>query len=941
MPTADYIAALPENLREPVALWAERVDTAVLDTDDELARQTVHVVACSEFAGRIIAGNWPWFVDEVSRFGDSPDVAELETMVAETGGMTANDAKMRLRQFRNRFMLRILWRDLHELADLDETLIQLSALADSCIAAATAVALHELDERYGRVRNRSGDEVPLVVLGMGKLGGRELNFSSDIDLIFCYSEEGETDGDKTSHAQDYFGRLSRKIIALLDERTTDGFVFRTDTRLRPFGESGPPVVSFTSLETYLLQHGRDWERYAYVKARIVGRQPPASVADDLNNNLIQPFVYRRYLDYGVFESLRNMQAMIAAEVRKRELADNVKLGPGGIREAEFIVQALQLVRGGSEPALQSRELQTVLPRLVSSRGLTQQGADELLAAYRFLRRIENSIQAIRDEQAHDLPIDTADQARLCLAMGKDSWDELRAELDSHRDAVTRQFTAIAFQGSADRGSSSGAFSSLWETDATADAWQAALAESETPDAPEIAAAIVSFANGSAMQHVDATARERLQKFMPRLVERVIHADRPLIAVQRSLAVVERVLRRSSYIALLNESDTAMSRFVDLCERSSYIADQLARHPVLLDELLDPRTYTESVTKDDLVRELAERIGDEDDSEDRMRLTAQFQRATMFRIAVADFNGKLPIMKVSDGLTWLAEVVLDEALRAAWRDLSARHGEPTAGFGIVGYGKLGGLELSYGSDLDIVFLHNASGTTTMTEGERPLEYSMFFGRLVRRLVHFLTAQTGSGELYEIDTRLRPDGRSGVLVSALDGFEKYQEENAWTWEHQALLRARPAAGDPSIGGDFKRIRTETLTTRVRRDTLRDDVISMKKRMRKELDRSGGGSFDLKHGGGGVGDIEFLVQYLVLDAAEAHPSVIEFTDNIRQLDALVACGVVSETLGCRLQDIYRAYRVRLHHLALDDQSAIIDEGEFTAEREEVAEAWGRWLA
>lgn len=940
MPVADHIAALPSVLREPVSLWAERIDAAALNENDKVAHDAIHVVACSEFAGRVIENNWSWFLEAAPDFADPPD-GMLDKMVAEIAVLPAAEAKAGLRRFRNRFMLQVLWRDLLGLAELDETLRHLSALADRCIEAATAVALGELDDRYGRVRNAAGEEVPIVVLGMGKLGGRELNFSSDIDLIFCYSEEGETDGSKTSYAQDYFGRLSRKIIALLDERTTEGFVFRVDTRLRPFGDSGPPVVSFAALESYLLQHGRDWERYAYVKARIVGRQPPVHVSDELHRNLIQPFVYRRYLDYGVFESLRNMQAMIAAEVQRRELSENVKLGPGGIREAEFVVQALQLVRGGSEPALQSRQLQTVLPRLVSSRGLSQDGAVELLAAYRFLRRMENCIQAIRDEQTHDLPGAEIDRARLCFALGFDHWEALTVQLELHRDAVTRQFAAIAFQGSADGGDSSGIFSSLWETDATAEAWQAALADGDAIEAPQMAAAIVGFASGNAMQQMDATAQERLQKFIPHLVERVVRAQRPLIALQRCLAVVEKVLRRSSYIALLNESDTAMSRFVDLCERSSYIADQLARHPVLLDELLDPRMYTESVTKEDIVRDLAERIGDVEDSEDRMRLTAQFQRATMFRIAVADFNDKLPIMKVSDGLTWLAEVVLDEALAVAWRDLADRHGEPTAGFGVIGYGKLGGLELSYGSDLDIVFLHNASGTSTMTEGDRSLEYSLFFSRLVRRLVHFLTTQTGSGELYEIDTRLRPDGRSGLLVSSLDGFEKYQEENAWTWEHQALLRARPVAGDRTIAADFERIRNETLTTRVRRDVLRDDVVSMKERMRKELDRSGGGRFDLKHGQGGIGDIEFLVQYLVLREAESHPAVIEYSDNIRQLDALIDCGVVNDSLGRRLQEIYRTYRVRLHHLALDDQQPLTDDDEFVAERNEVVAAWSRWLA
>ncbi len=944
MGITEHIASLPDRLRAPVERWCERFDEGTLDSLPESdAERLILTVACSEFAGRVVQRDWAWFAEHVGAFGTVPDNAELEETVAAVAchDLPLAEAKSRLRRCRNRVMLRILWRDLHGLADLGETLTQLSLLADRLLDAATRYALQELDTRYGRVRNKSGEEVPLVVLGMGKLGGRELNFSSDIDLIFCYSEGGTTDGTKAIDAQDYFGRLSRQIIALLDERTTDGIVFRIDTRLRPFGDSGPPVVSCAALESYLLQHGRDWERYAYVKARVVGLQPPQAVVDELYNDLINPFVYRRYLDYGVFESLREMQSLIAAEVRRKELADNVKLGPGGIREAEFIVQALQLVRGGSDATLQGRELQVVLPRLGSSRGLGREGADQLLQAYRFLRRLENFIQALRDEQTHELPTDAADRERLCLAMGCGDWDELVRALTTHREAVTRQFAAIAFQGRSDGGAGGELFERLWETEAGIEDWSAALVDADTKDADAIADAIVQFAGGSAMRQTDATTRSRLQRFVPKLVAQVAGADRPLIALRRCLAVVERVLRRSAYIALLNESGTALSRFVDLCERSQYIAGQLERHPVLLDELLDPRLYTESVTREDLVRELDERLEGAEDSESRIQAIVQFQRATMFRIAVADFNGQLPIMKVSDGLTWLAEVVLDELLRIAWRDLADRHGEPEAGFGVIGYGKLGGLELSYGSDLDIIFLHNSTDRRATTRGDKPLDVTMFFSRLVRRLVHFLTTQTGSGELYEIDTRLRPDGRSGVLVTGVEGFEKYQEENAWTWEHQALLRARPVAGNAAVAEQFERIRHETLTRRVRQDALRDDVISMKRRMRKELDQSSDDAFDLKHGHGGIGDIEFLVQYLVLREAAAHPAVIEYSDNIRQLDALIASGVVDDETGLRLQDIYREYRLYLHHLALDDRPGLVGSDRFVRQREFVAEAWDRWLA
>ncbi|MDJ0710300.1 MAG: bifunctional [glutamate--ammonia ligase]-adenylyl-L-tyrosine phosphorylase/[glutamate--ammonia-ligase] adenylyltransferase [Woeseiaceae bacterium] len=934
------VATLPDELRAPVDRWFERYE------DSAHAEQLARLVACSEFAGSIVLRDKGWFHDNVHSFAQPPDVTRLDAQLEEGG-----DPHTILRRFRNRFMLHVIWREVFGLADLDETLESLSDLADRMLDVATRLAESSLEPRFGCVRSSSGERIPLVILGMGKLGGRELNLSSDIDLIFLYPEDGETDGRKCVSAQEYFGRLAREVIALLDETTAEGFAFRIDTRLRPFGESGPPVVSFSALESYLLQHGRDWERYAYVKARIVGPQPDKRVTDDLYRNLIIPFVYRRYIDYGVFESLREMHAMIAAEVRKRELQGNVKLGPGGIREAEFIVQSLQLVRGGSEPALQARELQKVLPRLVSNRGLEAQGAEQLRAAYRFLRRVENFIQAMRDQQTHDLPVDDLDRQRLRLAMGYRDWSAFLGDLEQHREAIATQFELVAFREQGGETPFRKQIEQAWEAGSDTAAWTDLLERGDVADAAAVASRLVAFAGEKQTQKIDTSSRDRLLRFIALLVEQVAKSDRPALALDRTLTIVERILRRSAYLSLLNENQGALARLVDLCGRSSYIAEQISRYPVLLDELLDPRLYTEAVTRADLSRELRERLdGEGEDPEQRMRAIGQFQRSTMFRIAVADFNGRLPIMKVSDGLTWLAETVLEEALSAAWLDLTARHGVPRyeingvrreAGFGIIGYGKLGGLELSYSSDLDIVFLHDSCGSKQITDGDKPLDNGLFFGRLVRRLTHFLTTQTGSGELYEIDTRLRPDGRRGLLVSSTDAFERYQEDNAWTWEHQALLRARAVAGSAEIAEEFERIRRDTLMHRVRRDTLRDDVVKMRQRMRKELDRSDVESFDLKHGRGGIGDIEFLVQYLVLDRAAAHPDVVFYSDNIRQLDALAAVGCLDQAAGDALQDAYRDYRLRQHHLVLDDQEPLVPAEEFVEQREFVAKTWDAWLA
>lgn len=919
--------------------WLERYgETEHLD---ELTR----LVTCSEFAGTVLLREKEWFLDNVAAFNAAPDASVLDTFVGD------DNIQSQLRRFRNRYMLHVLWREVFGLADLDETLVSLSMLADRMLDVATRHAEQSLAPRYGVVRNAEGQKVPLVILGMGKLGGLELNFSSDIDIIFLYPESGETDGAKCVSAQEYFGRLTRQIIALLDETTVDGFVFRIDTRLRPFGDSGPPVVSFGALESYLLQHGRDWERYAYVKARVVGPQPGEDIVNELHRDLIRPFVFRRYVDFGVFESLREMHAMIAAEVKRRELQDNVKLGPGGIREAEFIVQSLQLVRGGSEPALQSRELQKVLPLLVGPRGLPAESATKLREAYRYMRRLENFIQGIRDQQTHDLPSGDSDRMRLCVAMGYADWDELLAGVEGNRSVISAQFERVAFRERADETPFQKRVEQAWESGANPEAWAELLRGEGHGEADGIAECLARFASDSATRQIDTSSRDRLQRFVPQLVAEITKSEQPLQALSRTLLIVERVLRRSAYLALLNENRGALARLVDLCARSHYIADQIARFPALLDELLDPRLYSEAVTRDDLAVELQQRlVGEDEDAEGRMQTIGQFQRSTMFRIAVADFNGKLPIMKVSDGLTWLAEVVLEETLRVAWNDLVARHGTPRcmddgaereAGFGIVAYGKLGGLELSYGSDLDIVFLHDSSGSKQVTDGDKPLDNTMFFGRLVRRLVHFLTTQTGSGQLYDVDTRLRPDGHKGLLVTSADAFERYQEDNAWTWEHQALLRARAVAGSERVAREFERIRRETLTRRVRHDKLRDDVISMRQKMRNELDRSSSEAFDLKHGRGGIGDIEFLVQYLVLDQAGTHPDVIFYSDNIRQLDALTAEVCLEQSVGDALQNAYRAYRLRQHHLVLDDRPPLVGQGEFVQERSFVTKTWDDWLA
>ena len=948
------IAALPESLRETATQWFAEFDARHGGSvAPEILPGLVRLVAVSEFAGRVLLAEWPLMLRDGLPPADS-DAGSLERFVAElkAGEVPPADLKPAFRRFRRRYLVRVLWREIAATTDVEASLEALSALADRLLDAAAACAERMLVERFGRVVDADGQPVPLIILGMGKLGGCELNFSSDIDLVFLYPRDGVSDGPRPLSAPEYFTRMTRQLVALFDEVTADGIVFRIDLRLRPFGDSGPSVVSFAALEGYLLNHGRDWERYAWVKARIVGPRPPERDADELFAGLIHPFVYRRYLDYGVFESLRDMHATIAADVRRRDLIDSVKLGPGGIREIEFIVQSLQLVRGGAQPGLVEPSLLEVLPELIDARGLDAAAAAELGLAYRFLRRLENFIQGLRDRQTHDLPADPGDRARLALAMGFDDWQALEAELNVQRAAVTRHFEAIAF-----RDTGAGGDDALherlvvaWDAGATAAEWQALLADERAFEDPaRIAAVVADFQASPSTRKVDGTTAKRLRNFVARLLLTAREAADPAAAVTRCLSVTAGILRRSAYIALLNENLLATERLVRLCESSSYIAEQLGRFPVLLDELLDPAADTGALTREAFRAELDRRLEpvDGDDTESRTEVLAQFQRSILFRIAVADFTADLPIMKVSDSLTFLAEVVVETALTMAWRDLVTKHGEPryringrrcAAGFAVIAYGKLGGLELSYGSDLDLVFLHDSDGDSQHTDGDRPLENTVFFARLVRRLVHILTTRTSSGVLYEVDTRLRPSGRSGLLVSSAGAFERYQEENAWTWEHQALLRARPIAGSERLATTFARIRADTLQHRVRRDGLEREVVSMRQRMRRELDQSDATRFDLKQGSGGITDIEFLVQYLVLKHARQTPSVLVYTDNIRQLDALADAHIVDAAEARELQAVYRRFRRCLHRLALNDLPPLVEVRAFSEDRAFVT---GRWQA
>jgi glutamate-ammonia-ligase adenylyltransferase len=715
-------------------------------------------------------------------------------------------------------------------------------------------------------------------------------------------------------------------------------------------------VSLGGLEAYLLRHGRDWERYAYIKARVVNRWDDA---DGLYRDVLRPFIYRRYLDYGVFSSLREMKAMIAAEVEKKEYRANLKLGPGGIREIEFIVQALQLVRGGTVIGLRERQLLVALPQLVAAGCLPFEDAAELETAYRFLRLAENRLQALHDRQTHDIPADPLDQQRLAFAMGVTSWEEFLAALDVQRDRVSHHFRQIVFRGVNGAGSNSApgddappeqpssVLDEVWNEEATLELQEKRLAEVGFSDPAGIAEQLRRLREGNLLPRLDRPGRQRLDMLIPAILMHACKQPKPVRALDGMVLIIEAIGRRSAYFALLNENPLALEKLVSLCGSSEFLSRLVATHPLLLDELLDPLVFESAPSREELTSDLELRLKRvaADDGEGRLNALLNFQQAATFRVAIVDLAGTLPVMKVSDRLTDIAELVLEAALLIAWRELADRYGEPgctengvqrPARFAIIAYGKLGGLELGYGSDLDLVFLNNSAGEAEHTDGEQSLDNAMFFARLTRRIISILTMHTASGKLYEVDIRLRPSGQSGLMVSSLAAFDRYQQQDAWTWEHQALLRSRAVAGDAEVKAAFETLRVHALTSYVRRDKLATEVTEMRERMRAELSQGTDERFDVKQDPGGVADIEFLVQYLVLRDAHRYPDLVRWSDNIRQLEVLAGYGILSPADAELLADTYREYRRHIHHRDLAGRSGLIPHAEVAGLAATVTRLW-----
>ncbi len=974
------IAALPAPLQREARLgWehlheqcdeAQRARYLGLLADAEFAHRLVTLFAASPYCA-LLCRRFPDWLPQLAGSGalDQPRAAEQwrALLQLELDGVDNTEAlDVALRRFRNREYLRIVWRDFNHLADMVGTTADITRLAEVCIDAALDFHYRALCAECGTPRDGQDNAQRMVVLGMGKLGAGELNLSSDIDLIFSYPAGGDTDGTDPSKKggipnQEFFARLGQRLIRSLDQNSAEGFVFRVDMRLRPYGDSGALVLNFDAMEEYYQDQGRDWERYAMIKARPVAGD---IAAGEQLMALLRPFTYRRYIDFSAFESLRQMKLLIQREVQRRKLQQNIKLGGGGIREIEFIAQCFQLIRGGRERVLQERHLLTVLDYLVELGYLPTDAVVELKAAYIFLRNTEHAIQGHQDKQSQDLP--TGDTARIALAhvLGFADWPAFVDVLEQHRGNVGRHFANVIAVPEEERYQTHypelAQWRSFWaDTEASVEATAEQLAEQGHEDALETARLLLALRESRAVTRMQAQGRERLDEFMPQLLWAVTAADKPSQALQRILPLVEAVLRRTAYLVLCVENPPVLQQLVVLCSASPWIAEQLARHPALLDELLNTGTLYQAPPKEELRSDLVQQLLriPLDDTEAQMEALRYFKLSHQLRVAAAEVSGRLPLMKVSDYLTWIAEAVLDHVLELAWHYLTSRHGAPQLAadsavvasaehkhFIVVGYGKLGGIELSHGSDLDLVFIHDAD-PSGMTDGPAPLDNSSFFTRLGQRIIHILTAQTPLGVLYDVDMRLRPSGNSGLLVSSLKAFGEYQNKSAWTWEHQALVRARPVAGDSRLASAFNALREQVLCTPRDVDKLRENVIEMRDKMRGQLTPRGSETddnpvFDLKHGRGGIVDLEFLVQYATLANAPTHPALTRWTDNIRIIESLQAEGIFDAADSIGLTEAYKSLREAVHRRNLQQVSNLVPIAEWSGQRELVIELWRKWL-
>jgi [glutamine synthetase] adenylyltransferase / [glutamine synthetase]-adenylyl-L-tyrosine phosphorylase len=818
---------------------------------------------------------------------------EMRAALAAPPSDTDDALKRALRTLRRRVMLRTITRDLSGLASLAEVMGTVTALAEITLAWALARLDEQLAAQHGRPAGAdNGRELQLHIVAMGKLGGAELNVSSDIDLVFAYAEDGETRGARPISNQEYFTRLGQRLIAALSEITADGHVFRVDMRLRPYGDGGPLVSSFDALQAYFITQGREWERYAWIKARVLTGDRGAELME-----LVRPFVYRRHLDYNAIAALRDLHRQIRTEVERRDIADNIKLGPGGIREIEFIAQVFQLIRGGREPELRAQPTLAVLPVLAQKNLLSAAVVAELTRAYGFLRALEHRLQYLDDQQTHDLPRSDADRALIAESVGCDGYTAFADALALQRAAVTRHFQDI-FAASPEGGH---ALAHLWASGADPEKSIGALAALGFRRPQDVEQRLRSLRAGGRYREMSAASQSQLDRLVPLAIAAAASGEDPDAALERLLDLLEAVSRRGAYLALLLEYPHVLSRLAEMMSASPWAAQYLTAQPILLDELLDARALYEVPHWPSAAHQLRSQMdGAAGDTERQMDILRHFKHTQTIRLIAQDLAGLLPLETLSDHLSDLACVVLEETLRATWPARQAHL--PTPRFAVIAYGKLGGKELGYASDLDLVFLYDDPAP------EAPVAYARF----AQRINTWLTSLTSAGVLYDVDLRLRPDGAAGLLVSTFAGYREYQTEKAWLWEHQALSRARFVAGDRGIGAEFESLRIAVLRKQRDPATLRREVVAMRQKMH-ESHPNRSGLFDIKHDRGGLIDVEFAVQYLVLGRAHAHAELTGNIGNLALLKLAARLGLVAEDRAQAAHDAYRRLRQLQHSLRL----------------------------
>ncbi len=915
---------------------------------DFIARSCIHY---PEMFANLIENNDLQKGYEVNEYND-----KLKTAIQST----LPSLQHILRRFRLYEMVRIAWRDLAGWADLEETMADLSALADACINHALSHLYKWQCLKYGIPTGHDGSQQHLVVIGMGKLGACELNFSSDIDLIFAYPEPGKTKGKtkgKTTSIsnEEFFLGLCRHFFNVISATTSEGFVFRVDTRLRPYGESGPLVMSFDNMEDYYQRQGREWERYAWIKARIVADEKGAG------NSLLerlQPFVYRRYLDFGVFESLREMKNKISLEVKNKGMKSNIKLGPGGIREIEFFGQIFQLIRGGVTPVLRERRIHKVLTALSQNNYIEQDTCNELVKAYEFLRKTEHRLQEFSDQQTHRLPLDYAGRQRLAVSMGFVDWESFALHLSRHMERVHYHFNALLAEKEPDgriehdkeEAKIEIELKGIWQNLIDNEKSINLLSDAGIDKPEEVLCLLDHLRNDSHTRALSIEGRKRLDRVIPLVLREIGKSGLSYAVLNRIIDLIKTIERRTCYIALLLENPTALTHLIKLANASPWVISFLSRHPVLLDELLDPRTLYVPPERDELEKEVQKKLEPipGDDLESQIQELCIFKQVNILRVAAADVTGALKLMRTSDHLTEIAETIVNKVIELAWNYLIEKHGTPTCvigghtidkGFAVIAYGKLGGIELGYGADLDLVFLH--AGARGQTKGSiHPIDNSQFFARLGQRIVHILTTHTTAGMLYKIDMRLRPSGSAGPLVGHIESFRDYQIKKAWTWEHQALVRARPISGNIKLTKYFEQIRKEALARPRIKSTLQEEVGAMRERMRKELLSSKPEMFDLIQDKGGIVDIEFLVQYLALLKSYEHAELLKWTDNVRILETLTQTGVIDKDIAIFLKKAFLTYRSAVHRLRLQEKPTRVPEKELYGLREKVKKIWKCFL-